>query len=110
MHFEIQYILQVNPPESFTDLATRAHDTELSIKAAGGRHLFQAEQRREKKEVKKNDKAPKAKEAMSIDTTPLRIGAKAKTAAPITPDQSRRQDKPRMSLRELEQKQYPFPD
>ena len=47
---------------------------------------------------------------MSINTTPLRIGARAKTVAPITPDQPRRQGKPRMSLRELEQQHYPFPN
>ena len=47
---------------------------------------------------------------MSINTAPLRIGSRAKSTALTTPDRAKWQEKPKVSLRELEQKQYPFPD
>ena len=98
MHFEIQYILQALLPTKFQDLATRAHDIEMSIMDAGGKHVFHMEQRQEKKEIKKTEKISKGKEAMSVNTAPLRIKSRAKATASTLPNQPTRQERPKVSL------------
>src|SRR6516165_6125698 len=110
MHWELLYILQGIKPRTFEELATRAHDMEVSIATSGGKGLIHMDQRRKKKEVRKIEKPIKGKEAMTIDTAPVKVGAKAKASTSTLPNPPRRQENHKSTLRELEQKKYPFPD
>ena len=83
---------------------------EVNITTSGGKILVHMDQRREKKEVKKTERPTKSKEAMTIDTAPVKVGAKAKASTSTLPNPPRQQENHKSTLRELEQKKYPFPD
>ena len=84
---------------------------ELSLASRGEKSLPIAEHRKERKDVKKGDKSskPMIKESMAITTEPVRIFAKEKKDERMKgPSQER--ERRWLTLKEMEEKTYPFLD
>ena len=84
---------------------------ELSLASRGEKNLPIAEHRKERKDVKKDDKSskPVIKESMAVTAEPVRIFAKEKNED-RTRGPSQERERRRLTLKEMEEKTYPFPE
>jgi len=112
MEWDFPYVPQMNKPRTFQELATKAHDMEMTIANHHGKSSSSYEFEKDKGETKKSSKPSKAstKETTATSIEKLvRISGKSKPKEKKG-SSSRDGGRKRPTLKELQEKKYPFPD
>ncbi|KAA0041300.1 uncharacterized protein E5676_scaffold145G00140 [Cucumis melo var. makuwa] len=96
-------------PRTLKELATRAHDMELSISSRRTKDFFVPEIRKDKKETKGVKKVVKStvKVSMVVNTIAMKFSKRKEVRAERKDDGSERR---RLTLKERQEKVYPFLD